>query len=234
MINAVLAGETNAAKPLILTCARCWQLTIINECVWRHRQLYDFIVYIDRDEFIQVVGKSHKDVDLASMLHAHLDGTKFASASLYAALYHVFCSRDQLPALGRPDDSHLKPEVVVTYSGYDVWAPDTRQPDFFNCTSDWWAEIFKPPGRQCHTKSIIRPLLVEYMLTHYVHTPAEGYIAIPKPLSPGKAFLKHVRCVDGGSHGSAHRDPALLCQRREPIDYAEAAPDGVEVCQQDE
>ena len=203
------------------------QFIIINECIWRNRRAYEFLAYIDRDEFIHVNGLERKDVDLAAILHEHLDSTNFASASLHSALYPVACGRTRLPVIDqRHEGSLVQPSLIEDYTGYNVWAPDPRQPDFLNCSSDIAAHIFKPPGRQCHTKSIVRPLLVDYMLTHYVAGAVEGHEAIPKPLPTDTVYLKHVRCHPRGS------DMEAPCQQ--PVDYAINAMDGVEVCPQNE
>lgn len=56
----------------------------VNECVYRHRHLYDFIAVIDRDEFIKVQSAEEpKQANLTAILRAALDGTKHASASMF-------------------------------------------------------------------------------------------------------------------------------------------------------
>lgn len=51
------------------------------------------------------------------------------------------------------------------YAGYDVFAADPRMPDFTNCTSHPERTHLH---RQCHTKSIVRPALVELQHAHQV------------------------------------------------------------------
>ena len=86
--------------PAVGTCRYYSQILALNECVFRQRQMYDFIAVIDRDEFISVRGKALKDVDLTAMLHSIVDGTPFASVGLFAGRYgrlsshsiaHAFC-----------------------------------------------------------------------------------------------------------------------------------------------
>lgn len=231
------AAACGCALTPLLCVVCCAQFIVINECIWRHRQTYNFLAYIDRDEFIHVQNRQRRDVDLAGMLHAHLDGTNFASASLFTALYRVACSRARLPVIdarGEEGGGLIRPSLFEDYRGYDVWVEDPRQPDFRNCTSDMGARIFKQRGRECHTKSIVRPLLVDYMITHYVAAAVPGYEAVPKPLPTDRVFLKHLRCQPRGSSGGDEEGTEVLCQRKEPVDYAESQPDGVEVCPQDE
>ncbi len=174
-----------------------------------------------------------KDVDFAGMLHAHLDGTNFASASLFTALYRVACGRARVPVIdARAEEGLIRPSLYEDYRGYDVWREDTRQPDFTNCSSDLGARIFKPKGRECHTKSIVRPLLVDYMITHYVGSAVPGHEGVPKPLPTEKVFLKHVRCQPRAAGGEEGIE--MLCQRKGPVNHAEDVPDGVEVCPHDE
>ena len=53
-----------------------------------------------------------KDVDFAAMLHAHLDGTNFASASLFTALYRVACSRARVPVIdARAEEGLIRPSL---------------------------------------------------------------------------------------------------------------------------
>lgn len=60
------------------------QFLAVNECVYRHRHLYDYIAIIDRDEFIQVHSAAEpRQANLTAVLHAALDGTNHASASMF-------------------------------------------------------------------------------------------------------------------------------------------------------
>ncbi len=86
-------------------------------------------------------------------------------------------------------------------------------------------------GRQCHTKSIVRPTAVETVDAHYVHSAVQGFEVIPKPFSPAQIFVKHVQCV---YDASGWVEGAELCQRTKPVDHSEMAGAGVEVCPHDE
>ena len=74
-------------RPAVGACRYYAQNMALNECVFRHRQMYDFIAVIDRDEFIYVADIAPKDVDLPAMLHTLIDGTPFASVGMFAARY---------------------------------------------------------------------------------------------------------------------------------------------------
>lgn len=227
-----------------------------NECTWRYRQVYEFILYIDRDEFLHVNGADRRNVDLAKMFRAQMNGAIYASAALFTAVYHVHCPMVEVRNVRHKGDMpvrehhevhghHDKPKGdgvahrYQTYLGYNMWDGDTRQPDFFNCTSDLFGLIFKPvgvavvgPGRQCHPKSVVRPLVTERQGTHYVMAAKEGYEVIPIPIDPALMYLKHIRCIVGGDKWEDDLTKGL-CPRTDPVDYSENAVDGVVVCPQD-
>ncbi len=70
------------------------------------------------------------------------------------------------------------------FQGYDVWATDPRTPNFTGCS---W--------RNCHPKSVVRPLAVDIMSVHHVGRVREGFIqGDPKLLPPEVVFIKHLRC----------------------------------------
>ena len=86
----IVAGLTPAG-----TCRYYSQKLALNECVFRHRQVYDFIAVIDRDEFIYVKDQPLKRVDLPALLRSIIDDTPFASVGMFTAR----CGRLALPSL---------------------------------------------------------------------------------------------------------------------------------------
>lgn len=71
-------------------------------------------------------GVDRRDVDLAAMLHAQLDGTKYSAAALFTARYPVRCVHKHIDIIGpsleevpvhlhtKPEDYQVKPFPVAT------------------------------------------------------------------------------------------------------------------------
>ena len=78
-------------------CRYYSQKLALNECVFRHRQMYDYIAVIDRDEFIYVKDKPLKHVDLPAILHSIIGGTPFASVGMFTARYVRVSSFNHAP-----------------------------------------------------------------------------------------------------------------------------------------
>ncbi|CAK0784444.1 hypothetical protein CVIRNUC_007648 [Coccomyxa viridis] len=160
------------------------QWLIFNDCVFRTRNVYEYIMFHDRDEFIHFVGYAPKKVHLLSMFARLFGERDVPSITYWGALIHTHC---HVEAVGRVGSrrARIGEEVEVqTYSGYDVWEEDLRAPNFTGCT---W--------KTCHPKSVIRPLGVEVMNIHHYHLAAEGFRKEYKMVGPEAVLIKHVRCL---------------------------------------
>lgn len=118
--------------------------------------------------------------------------------------YSVQCGPAHRELVGPPLSAlpaHMRSEgdEHQGYSGYDVFAHDPRTPDFTNCTSH--------PGRthlhrQCHTKSIVRPALVELQ---HAHQARPCIPALKGVAGPTAAWCVGVRvCNPKAGHWPAH------------------------------
>ena len=70
---------------------RCAQWLIYNDCVFRTRNLYDFIMFHDRDEFVHFVGLEPHEVDLSRFFAQHFGRADVASVTYWGGLYHLHC-----------------------------------------------------------------------------------------------------------------------------------------------
>ena len=95
-------------------------------------------------------------------------------------------------------------------------------------STDFYARIYAPMGRNCHTKSIMRPVHTDFVSAHGMHSSRHEYEDIPREVLSEGIFLKHLQCLRKGEDWSTD---ASLCQREPgPVDYTLAAGDGVDVC----
>lgn len=78
------------------------------------------------------------------------------------------------PLAAVPAPMRSEADELQGYEGYDVFGHDPRTPDFTNCTSHP-ARVHL--HRQCHTKSIVRPALVELQHAHQARSPCCAAVA---------------------------------------------------------
>ena len=67
------------------------QWLIYNDCVFRTRHLYEYIMFHDRDEFAHFVGLTPKKVNLMATLDQLFGGQYVAGITYWGALYHTHC-----------------------------------------------------------------------------------------------------------------------------------------------
>lgn len=67
------------------------QWLIYNDCVFRTRHLYEYVMFHDRDEFAHFVGLTPKKVNLMGALDQLFEGRDVAGITYWAALYHTHC-----------------------------------------------------------------------------------------------------------------------------------------------
>lgn len=64
--------------------------------MFRTRNVYEYILFHDRDEFVNFVGLKPKRVDLLSVLGRHFQERDVAGVTYWGALYHAHCHMAQV------------------------------------------------------------------------------------------------------------------------------------------
>ena len=67
------------------------QWLIYNDCVFRTRHLYEYVMFHDRDEFAHFVGLAPQKVNLMAALDQLFGGRDVAGITYWGALYHTHC-----------------------------------------------------------------------------------------------------------------------------------------------
>ncbi|CAL8469521.1 g9062 [Coccomyxa elongata] len=161
------------------------QWLIFNDCVFRTRNIYDYIMFHDRDEFVHFVGfDKPRQVQLKHFFEQHFGAPDVASVVYWGGLYRLHCHMIKVSKIGTGGAARGEVDYQA-YQGYNVWAADPRTPNFTGC--DWIS---------CHPKSVVRPLGVEIMGVHHAGRVSEGFVqGEPKVLPPEVIFIKHLRCL---------------------------------------
>lgn len=141
------------------------QMIIYNECVYRNRHRYQYIMLIDSDEFLVLANGT-----LLQFLEKELTPT-VAGILLPISWHTVNCP---------------KSDGLQVYTGYDPFA--TRTPDMSYFTSkdakEWYGG----------SKSIVRPLNVIDQHVHTPLVGITTVTELEKRIQPTMAAMKHVRC----------------------------------------
>ncbi len=70
----------------------CAQWLIFNDCVFRTRNVYEFIMFHDRDEFVHFVGTDKpREVNLTSFFRKEFGSDQVASVTYWGGLYRIHC-----------------------------------------------------------------------------------------------------------------------------------------------
>ncbi|CAL8469654.1 g9195 [Coccomyxa elongata] len=210
------------------------QWLIYNDCAFRWRHYYDYLLFVDRDEFVHFVGKQPHEVNLAVEMAARFQPTT-ASISFFGALYPVRCLTKRIQVLGAHGSADGKSPLsgignlfTQVYEGYDLWAKDKVQPNFLNCSTAYHGPN---AGRACHPKSVIRPLAIKDMNVHFLAGVQEGFDEQPVAVDPQTAFLKHLRCLLTPTGSEWEQNvTAPLCTLEAKPDFAKATAGGVLMC----
>ncbi len=72
------------------------QWLLYNDCIFRTRNLYEYVMFHDRDEFVHFVGLKPKKVDLLSILNQHFKDKDVAGVTYWGALYHTHCHMEEV------------------------------------------------------------------------------------------------------------------------------------------
>ena len=75
------------------------QWLLYNDCIFRTRNLYEYVMFHDRDEFVHFVGFKPKKVDLLSMFNQHFKEKDVAGVTYWGALYHTHCHMEEVRLL---------------------------------------------------------------------------------------------------------------------------------------
>ena len=59
--------------------------------MFRLRNVYEFIMFHDRDEFVNVVGQALHAINLTLFFRQHFGATDVASVTYWGGAYHVHC-----------------------------------------------------------------------------------------------------------------------------------------------
>lgn len=159
------------------------QRPLYNDCIYRHRHLYDFIFMWDADEFIHFPKRFPDSLLtwLSTTVPANTSG-----ASLQIAEYNVECKNQYKRPMNVPVTAKTNfTELYQTYSGYSVFQMDLNPPPLANCTDQGW----------CLVKSLVRPLAILAYNVHHPQAVYEGWVEATVHVDPGIAFYKHLRCV---------------------------------------
>ena len=92
------------------------QWLLYNDCLFRTRNLYEYVMFHDRDEFVNFVGLKPKKVDLLSTFNQHFADKDVAGVTYWGALYHTHCHMEEV--------RHRIPEFLGA-----VWGSHARTPD---------------------------------------------------------------------------------------------------------
>ena len=68
-------------------CLACLQWLIYNDCVFRTRNVYEYIMFHDRDEFVHFAGSTPKKVHLLSTFARLFGEREVPSITYWGALY---------------------------------------------------------------------------------------------------------------------------------------------------
>ena len=141
------------------------QMTIYNECVFRNRHRYQYLVLIDVDEFLVMSNGT-----LLEFLEHQLTAST-AGILLPISWHAVTCPRN---------------DGIQTYIGYDPFAD--RRPDmqYFDGQDkkEWYGG----------SKSVVRPLNVVDQHVHVPLIGTPNVADLVKRILPSEAAMKHVRC----------------------------------------
>jgi len=72
------------------------QWLIYNDCIFRTRNLYEYIMFHDRDEFVHFVGFTPKKISLSTTFDQHFGGKDVAGVTYWGGLYHTHCHMERV------------------------------------------------------------------------------------------------------------------------------------------
>eukprot|EP00884_Botryococcus_braunii_P001450 jgi/Botrbrau1/11305/Bobra.0038s0067.2 len=168
------------------------QRLIYNDCIYRHRHLYDFIVVMDSDEFIYF----HPEANYTETLRGWmLRNTNEDSAGLCFQEYEsppVRCYHHLNRPINRisKQEQEEKVHYSIRYKGYKM-NKEMSGPlpaPLKTCTD----------RELCRLKCVVRPLAVRAYNVHGPQHLEEGWEACAD-VDPALALYKHIRCKGGGA-----------------------------------
>ncbi len=153
------------------------QRLLYNDCVYRHRHVYEFIFLWDADEFIYFPKNAPSSILdwLANTIPLNSSG-----ASFRCAYYPVVCE----VKLKRPVNTATNYTArSQTYTGYYVFQEGFSPPPLVKCHKDG----------MCLQKSVVRPLAIMAVIVHRPQSLNPGWMAWVH-VEPAIAYYKHLRC----------------------------------------
>eukprot|EP00884_Botryococcus_braunii_P020954 jgi/Botrbrau1/7542/Bobra.0019s0029.2 len=158
------------------------QKLLYNDCIYRHRHLYQFIFIYDADEFIYF--PSGIPSSLLTWL-TNITPSNASAASLHCARYDAGCKNEfRFPRNAANGTKSDHPELYQSYN-YSVFNIDFNPIEIIGCrTSDGF----------CTMKSIVRPLAIKAYNVHYPQAVYPGWEWLTFSVDPHVAIYKHIRC----------------------------------------
>lgn len=87
--------------------------------VRRHRQMYEYLIFLDRDEFLHFVDTPPTGVNLAWEFHSRLADTTYTSLAFMTAVYRVRCLVESVHDLAEQSVHEGADSGVLV--PHDVW-----------------------------------------------------------------------------------------------------------------
>lgn len=111
--------------PSLLSAA---QWLLYNDCVFRTRNLYEYVMFHDRDEFVHFVGHKPKKVNLLSIFNQHFGSKDVAGVTYWGALYHTHCHLEEVSHTCREASGNVQTlhagssdESRISCGGFCFW-----------------------------------------------------------------------------------------------------------------
>eukprot|EP00884_Botryococcus_braunii_P006115 jgi/Botrbrau1/15504/Bobra.43_2s0121.1 len=191
------------------------QYWLYNDCLFRHRQSADFLLFIDADEFLHFRGREVPDLHswLANVVPPHSVGVcgRIPETEGYGS---VPCRR----LMYRPMNVPLEEQQLqragyegVQYTPLNINISSVLPDPVYRgtCDASTLQGIVRKGGKACHTKCAVRPTGV---LVYHVHYPWPGYLEPgwegPDLLPREELLIIHQRCIQGKHWGAGHTDVA--------------------------
>lgn len=152
------------------------QQTVYNECVFRNRHSYEYLLMFDHDEFLILkdskFGMLGRPSTLLNVLH-HLFPPKHAALGIFRYAYRKDCQSEPV---------RLTPEQAFheQYT-HRVVEPESRTTFPFHHDGD---------------KLIIRPKMVDIFYMHFIETVRSGFVRETVNALPSSIHIKHLRSYE--------------------------------------
>jgi hypothetical protein len=146
------------------------QQSVYNDCVYRLRHSYEYLVMFDMDEFLVIRDpRFARSGGLKSLLH-HVFPPHYAAVGVYRYAYRDDCRKDP-----------LQTKLYHEKATHRLKEPESQSV----LNSKHFAD-----------KLIIKPNRVDIFYMHFLASVREGYVVDASNTLPSMVFLKHLRKYD--------------------------------------